>query len=276
VIGADSKGGEMAAHNHAGGCTACDDLLTSAEAANRAKDDFFLTLSHELRGPLNAITGWAHILRGRTATDELAMRALATIERNVEVQARLITDMLDVSQVISGKLRLVRSAVDLVALVNDSAASMRPSTDGRDILVETDSPVGPISGDPDRLRQVMHNLLHNAVKFTPEGGRITVRVGATASDVTIAVQDSGMGIRPDVLPHVFERFWQDAGSRVGGLGIGLAVVRHLVELHGGTVAAASEGENHGATFTVTLPGGAAPLFPIADLGAIPPQTDVVG
>ena len=234
-------------------CMACDELREESEAASRAKDDFFLTLSHELRGPLNAITGWVHVLRTR-ALDPLATRAVETIERNVRAQARLITDMLDISQVITGKLRLVHRSVDLAALVAESARSLGPSFDGREIRVETESTVGTISADPDRLRQVMDNLLHNAMKFTPEGGRITVRVVGNDTNVVIAVQDSGTGIRPDVLPHVFERFWQDESrTQVGGLGIGLAVVRHLVELHGGTVSAASEGESHGATFTVTLP-----------------------
>jgi signal transduction histidine kinase len=243
----------VAKHDHPR-CTACDELQEESEAASRAKDDFFLTLSHELRGPLNAITGWVHVLRTRALADPLAARAVETIERNVRAQARLITDMLDISQVITGKLRLVHRSVDLAALVTESAQSLGPSSDGREIRVETESTVGTISADPDRLRQVMDNLLHNALKFTPEGGRITVRVVGNATNVAIAVQDSGTGIRPDVLPHVFERFWQDESrTQVGGLGIGLAVVRHLVELHGGTVSAASEGENHGATFTVTLP-----------------------
>jgi len=249
-------------HNHDGGCVACDELLAreraalaAAEAANHAKDDFFLTLSHELRGPLNAITGWAAILRTRTAGDEMAKRAIMTIERNAWAQARLIKDMLEMSQVIGGKIRLVRRPVDLSVLIAESTATIRPVADGREIDVEGEPAVGIISADADRLRQVMENLLYNAIKFTPKGGRIAVRLGGDATSVTIAVKDTGTGIRADVLPHVFERFWQADGTseRVGGLGLGLAIVRHLVELHGGSVGAASEGENHGATFTVTLP-----------------------
>ena len=252
----------MAHHNHPGGCSACDELLArenaarvSAEAANRAKDNFFLTLSHELRGPLNAITCWAHILRTHGRLNETTKRAIETIERNAWAQARLIKDMFEMSQVIGGKIRLDRCPVDLAVLVAESAATVRPMASGRDIRIETDSPIGTISGDPDRLRQVIGNLLQNAIKFTPEGGRITVRLGATASFATIAVQDTGRGIGAEALPHVFDRFWQSGPTptHVEGLGLGLAIVRHLVELHGGTVAATSQGESHGATFTVTLP-----------------------
>jgi signal transduction histidine kinase len=250
-------------HNHSDPCVACDELVAheresraSAERANRAKDNFFLTLSHELRGPLNAIAGWTGILRTRVSSDSLAVRAIDTVERNLAAQSRLITDMLDMSYVVTGKIRLVHAPVDLAALVVKVAEATRPLANGREIRLEHDSMVGTISADADRLRQVTENLLHNALKFTPSGGHVVLRLARDADVVTMAVQDTGMGIRADALPHVFDRFWQDddaSSVQTKGLGLGLAIVRHLVELHGGTIRAASDGPNHGATFTVTLP-----------------------
>ncbi len=258
------RGAPLTGHNHPPGCVACDELLAresaariAAETANRAKDDFFLTLSHELRGPLNAILSWVYLLRSGKLDEATAARALETIERNAKAEGRLISDMLDVSRMIGGKIRLALCPVDLATLVAETVETVRPEIDKGDIHVEIDSShsIDTITADPDRLRQVMENLLLNAIKFTPKGGQITVRLGGDAQHVTIAVCDTGQGIRSQFLPHVFERFRQSdaASTRLGGLGLGLAVVEHLVELHGGAVNAASKGEGQGATFTVTLP-----------------------
>src|SRR5581483_3132940 len=223
----------------------------------RTKDDFFLSLSHELRGPLNAILNWVYLLRSGKLDAATAARALETIERNAKSEARLIGDMLDVSRMIGDKTRLALGPVDLSTLVAETVETVRPAIDESDIHVEIDSrqPIASITADPDRLRQVMENLLLNAIKFTPKGGQITVRLGSDAQYATIAVCDTGQGIRSEFLPHVFERFRQSDATptRLGGLGLGLAIVEHLVELHGGMVKAASAGEGKGATFTVTLP-----------------------
>lgn len=254
----------MAGHNHPPGCAACEELTAresiarlAAEAANHAKDDFFLTLSHELRGPLNAILSWVYLLRSGKLDEATAARALETIERNAKSEGRLIGDMLDVSRMIGAKIRLDLRPVNLATLVAETVETVRPAIDEGDIRVEIDSPhpIESITADPDRLRQVMENLLLNAVKFTPKGGQITVRLGHDAQHATIAVCDTGQGIRSDFLPHVFERFRQSetTTTRLGGLGLGLAIVEHLVELHGGAISATSKGEGEGATFTVTLP-----------------------
>ena len=254
----------MADHNHPAGCVACDELIArengariAAEDANRAKDEFFLTLSHELRGPLNAILSWVYLLRSGKLDEATTARALETIERNAKAEGRLISDMLDVSRMIGGKIRLALRPVDLATLIAETVETVRPEIDKGDIHVEIDSsqPVDRITADPDRLRQVMENLLLNAIKFTPNGGRITVRLRADSQYATIAVCDTGQGIHSDFLPHVFERFRQSdtTATRLGGLGLGLAIVEHLVELHGGAIRATSKGEGEGATFTVTLP-----------------------
>lgn len=254
----------MADHNHPTGCLACDELLArenaarvAADAANHAKDEFFLTLSHELRGPLNAILSWVYLLRSGKLDAAKTARALETIERNAKAEGRLISDMLDVSRIIGAKIRLALRPVDLATIVAESVETVRPEIDKGEIQVEVDAaePTHTISADPDRLRQVMENLLLNAIKFTPRGGHITVRLGHDAENATIDVRDTGQGIRSALLPHVFERFRQSdaTATRLGGLGLGLAVVEHLVELHGGAVRAASKGEGEGATFTVTLP-----------------------
>ena len=254
----------MADHNHPAGCAACDQLIAresaardTAESANHAKDDFFLTLSHELRGPLNAILSWVYLLRSGKLDDATAERALETIERNAKAEGRLISDMLDVSRMIGAKIRLARVPVNLATLVAESIETVRPAMNKGGVHVEIDSPhpIDSITADPDRLRQVMENLLLNAIKFTPKGGRITVQLGHDAQYATIAVSDTGQGIRSDFLPHVFERFRQSdaTATRLGGLGLGLAIVEHLVELHGGAIEATSKGEGKGATFTVTLP-----------------------
>jgi PAS domain S-box-containing protein len=231
---------------------------TEAEAASRAKDEFLATISHELRTPLNAILGWGRMLRKSKLNEENFNRGLDTIERNAKLQAQLIEDLLDVSRIISGKLRLTVMPVELSPIIEAAVDSLRPAADARDIRIQVllDSHAGLISGDPDRLQQVVWNLLSNAVKFTDKGGRVQVRLQRINSHVEIAVSDTGKGIAPEFLPYVFDRFRQadSSISRMhGGLGLGLAIVRHLVELHGGAVQAQSPGERMGATFTVQLP-----------------------
>ena len=229
-----------------------------AERANRLKDEFLATVSHELRNPLNAILGWAHMLRLGKLTPTNAERAVETIYRNAKSQAQLVADLLDVSRIISGKLRLDVRTVDLLYIVNAAIDSIRPTADAKSIRLQTmlDPAAAQISADADRLQQVVWNLLTNAVKFTPKGGRIHVKVQRIDSHVQIVVSDSGVGISKEFLPHVFDRFRQaDASStRIhGGLGLGLSIVHQLVDLHGGAVSVLSEGEGKGATFTVTLP-----------------------
>ena len=230
----------------------------SAEAANRLKDEFLATLSHELRTPLNAIMGWAHLLRTGSLDEATAARATETIDRNAKAQNQLINDILDVSRIITGKLHLTVQPLDPVAVVEGALDTVRPAAAAKQIQIEASlepSP-GTVSGDPDRLQQVVWNLLSNAIKFTPKGGRVQVRLRRGESHALIVVADSGPGISPEFLPHVFERFRQGDQSTTRshvGLGLGLAIVRHLVELHGGTVEASSGGEGQGATFSVRLP-----------------------
>ncbi len=227
------------------------------EEAARMKDIFFATLSHELRTPLTAIVGWVHILKEGQTDPAVVRRAVETIERNLNVQNTLIADLLDVSRIVSGKLDLEMAALDLPAVIRASADSARPTASANGIALDAViSPLSaPISGDPARLQQVVTNLLINALKFTPRGGRVVVRLAQQESKAVLTVADSGSGIRPEVLPFVFERFRQAsvADTRAGGLGLGLAIVKHIVEMHDGTVAAASPGVGQGATFTVTLP-----------------------
>jgi signal transduction histidine kinase len=230
----------------------------AAEAANRTKDEFLATLSHELRSPLNAILTWTRLLRSGQLDAERTGRALEAIERNTHLQVKLVDDLLDVSRIISGKMRLEVSLVELPGIVEAAIETLRPAADAKAIRVEVtfDPTVGPVYGDAGRLQQVVWNLLSNAVKFTPKGGRIAVRVRTLESVAQITVTDSGQGIDPAFLPHIFERFKQaDATSTRAetGLGLGLAIVRHLVELHGGTVEARSAGLGAGTTFTVRLP-----------------------
>ncbi|HVG21246.1 MAG TPA: PAS domain S-box protein, partial [Blastocatellia bacterium] len=229
-----------------------------AEEANRAKDEFLATVSHELRTPLNAIVGWAHMLRHNKFDEPTTERALETIERNSRSQARLIEDILDVSRIITGKLRLEVHPIDLTPVIEAAIDAVRPAADAKEIRLQTilDPRAGPVSGDPSRLQQVVWNLVSNAVKFTPRAGRIQVRLERVNSHVEIIVSDTGQGIAADLLPHIFDRFRQgdSSSTRVhGGLGLGLAIVRHLVELHGGTVQAWSPGDGRGATFAVKLP-----------------------
>jgi PAS domain S-box-containing protein len=229
-----------------------------AESANRLKDEFLATLSHELRTPLNAIIGWAHLLRTGTLDEATAARALETIDRNAKAQNQLINDILDVSRIITGKLHLTLQPVDPGAVMEAALDTVRPTAAAKQIHIEAslEPDAGTVSGDPDRLQQVVWNLLSNAIKFTPKGGKVEVRLRRVDSEALIVVADSGPGISPEFLPHVFERFRQGDASTTRshvGLGLGLAIVRHLVELHGGTVEASSEGEGKGSTFTVRLP-----------------------
>jgi signal transduction histidine kinase len=227
------------------------------EEAARMKDIFFATLSHELRTPLTAIVGWVHILKEGQTDPAVIQRAVETIERNLNVQNTLIADLLDVSRIVSGKLDLEMGALDLPELVRASVDSARPTATANGIALEVVlSPLSsPISGDPARLQQVVTNLLTNSLKFTPRGGRVEVRLAQVKTSAVLTVTDSGSGIRPDALPFVFERFRQAslADTKAGGLGLGLAIVKHIVELHHGTVTAASAGPGQGATFTVMLP-----------------------
>ena len=236
----------------------------AADSSNRIKDEFLAMLSHELRTPLNAILGWTQIAtaasRGRDeeAAKTTVRRAIEVIERNAMAQARLIDDLLDVSRVVSGKLDLNTEIVDLPALMVTVADGARPAAAAKslDLRLRLDAANAPVVGDAARLQQIVWNLISNAIKFTPKGGVIELAVERDASHVTLAVRDTGVGIEPDFLPHVFERFRQadtTTTRRFGGLGLGLAVVQYLVSAHGGTVAARSPGKGFGATFVVTLP-----------------------
>jgi PAS domain S-box-containing protein len=230
----------------------------SAEASNRLKDEFLATLSHELRTPLTAVLGWLSLLRSGKLDNATREQALATIERNANVQAQLIEDILDVSRIITGQLRLNVRPFDLSSVIDATIASMRPAAEAKQIQIETkiDQQASLAWGDSSRLQQVIWNLLSNAVKFTPRDGRITVRLERNASHTRIVVSDTGQGIGPDFLPYVFDRFRQADSTTTrthSGLGLGLAIVRHLIEMHGGHVRAESEGAGRGATFTLELP-----------------------
>ncbi|HEY9901368.1 MAG TPA: response regulator [Candidatus Sericytochromatia bacterium] len=230
---------------------------TAAEAANRLKDEFLATLSHELRSPLNAMLGWTRLLNSRKFDEATTTRAMQTIERSAKSQAQLVEDLLDVSRIIQGKLRLNVRPVELISAIESAIETVRPAAEAKEIRIQSvlDPSAGLVAGDFDRLQQVVWNLLSNGIKFTPKGGCVMVRLERVNSHVEITVTDTGKGIDPEFVPYVFERFRQadSTSTRVySGLGLGLAIVRHLVELHGGTVAAYSEGEGKGATFTVKL------------------------
>jgi PAS domain S-box-containing protein len=229
-----------------------------AERLVQSKDELLATVSHELRTPLNAIFGWARMLQSTVMDAAARERAVNAIVRNASVQARLVDDLLDLSRIVTGRLRLELTAVDLNAVVEAALETVRPMASAKDITLAAalDRSVGPLRGAPDRLQQVVWNLLTNAVKFTPPGGRVEVSVRPAATTVDIVVRDTGEGIAPDVLPHVFEPFRQEDSSSTrahGGLGLGLALVRQLVGLHRGQVHAESLGKGHGTTMTVTLP-----------------------
>jgi PAS domain S-box-containing protein len=236
-----------------------------AEAANRSKDEFLAVLSHELRTPLNAVLGWARILGTTHQNPEIVRRAVETIERNAQLQAQLIDDLLDVSRIIAGKLAIDAAPVDLAAVIDDAVQSVGTAAAAKGVTLSVDSAVlPPLVGDAARLQQVVWNLLSNALKFTPRGGRVTVRLRGGDDDAEIAVTDTGRGIEAKFLPHVFERFRQADSSTTrgeGGLGLGLAIVSHIVERHGGTVRADSGGPGTGATFTVRLPRRDPPSVP---------------
>src|ERR671926_240302 len=245
-------------------------LYREAQESSRLKDEFLATVSHELRTPLTAILGWAHMLRKGEFNDESARRALDTVERNARAQAQLIDDLLDVSRIVTGKLRIDVRPVDTNTFIEAAVEALRPAAEAKGVRLQKvlDTGTVTVSGDPVRLQQVVWNLLSNAIKFTPRGGRVQVRLERVNSHVEIAVSDTGQGIDAEFLPHVFDRFRQadmKTTRQHGGMGLGLAIVRHLVELHGGTVRAESGGEGRGATFTVLLP--VAPVFHAEEEGA---------
>ena len=252
-----------------------------SQEANRAKDEFLMTLSHELRTPMTAILGWARLLPALPPNDDTFREAVLAIGRSAQLQSRLIDDVLDVSRIVSGKLRLAMENVDVLRLLQSTIATVRPSAEAKRITLSTTvAPgLGTIVGDGTRLQQILWNLLSNAIKFTPKRGEVRVSARRTSSHVQFAVTDTGEGIDPGFLPHVFEPFRQaeNPSTRVhGGLGLGLSIVRYLAEAHGGTVAAESNGRGQGATFTVTLPIGAVavPSEPQAPMPAMMPFTAV--
>lgn len=232
-------------------------LRGEAEGANRIKDEFLATLSHELRTPLNAILGWATLMRQGKADENTVARALETIERNAKAQAQLIEDLLDVSRMISGKLRLNVEPIDLVSVIKAAVDVVHPAAQAKGIQLDLDLDfVDRLEADAHRLQQVVWNLLSNAVKFTNAGGRVRIKLARIESQARIAVSDTGEGIDPEFLPHIFEPFRQADGTstkRHGGLGLGLAIACRLVEMHGGTISAKSEGAGCGSTFTLSIP-----------------------
>lgn len=233
-------------------------LYQQAEESSRLKEEFLATISHELRTPLSAILGWARMLRMGTLSEENAVKALDTIERNARAQAQLVDDLLDVSRIVTGKLRMDVQPADPNSFIDAAVEAVRPAAEAKGVRVQKVIDTGAISipGDPVRLQQVVWNLLSNAIKFTPRGGRVQIRSERVNSHLEIVVSDTGQGIPADFLPHVFDRFRQadqKTSRQHGGMGLGLAIVRHLVEMHGGTVRAMSDGEGHGSTFTVALP-----------------------
>lgn len=229
-----------------------------AEAANRTKDEFLATLSHELRTPLTAILGWSHLLRSQRLNDAEVSRAIDTIERNAKSQSQLIDDLLDVSRIITGKLQIDRAPVDLGNVIEAAYDAVRPAAEAKEVsfVLSVERTRSIVVGDQNRLQQVFWNLFSNAVKFTPQGGEVHVSARVVDGQISVAVTDTGIGIRKDFLPFIFDRFRQADGSTTrehGGLGLGLAIVRHLITLHQGSVAVHSEGEGRGATFTIALP-----------------------
>jgi signal transduction histidine kinase len=245
-------------------------LYRQAEESSRLKEEFLATISHELRTPLSAILGWTRMLRLGQLSPENSSKALDTIERNARAQAQLVDDLLDVSRIITGKLRMDVRPADPNSFIDAAVEAVRPAADAKGVRVQKVVDTNPISipGDPVRLQQVVWNLLSNAIKFTPRGGRVQIRSERVNSHLEIIVSDTGQGITPDFLPHVFDRFRQadqKTSRQHGGMGLGLAIVRHLVEMHGGTVRANSDGEGKGATFTVMLP--ITPVYQVDSSGA---------
>jgi signal transduction histidine kinase len=230
--------------------------LAEAERANRAKDDFLAMVSHDLRSPLSAILGWTRMLRSGDCDEETRTRAIGIIERNAQAQRHLIDDLLDVSRILNGTLRLDLRPISLKELVEEAVDSLRPTAEANNVRVETKFDWGQVLGDAGRLEQVIWNLLSNAIKFTPEGGRVEIRLDNMFTYLRLTVSDTGEGIDPDFLPYIFDGFRQGGrGERFSrrGLGLGLAIVRYLIELHNGTVQAESRGHGRGAIFTVRLP-----------------------
>ena len=249
------------------------EMLVREREANRIKDEFLATLSHELRTPLNAILGWTKLVRAHAVPADAIDHALEKVERNAHVQSRLVEDLLEISRITTGKLRLEHRPFDLVAVTNTALDSIRATAQARGITIVRDYGAAslPTGGDPDRLQQVIWNLLSNAVKFTPSGGTVTISLSRTGATDRLVVRDTGIGIDESFLPNVFDTFRQADASTTrmhGGLGLGLSIVKRLVELHGGQVEAMSEGKGRGATFTVTLPVAATPR-PGVDMSASP-------
>jgi PAS domain S-box-containing protein len=236
--------------------------LEMRETADRSpaqpalRDEFLAALSHELRTPLTAIVGWATLLRTGNLDEKGRERALETIERNARVEAQLTSDILDVARIVTGKMHVEIQNVDAAKVVESAVETVRPTAEGKGVAVTLAAEgATDVAADPDRLQQVVGNLLANAIKFTPSGGEVCVRVASSAQDVVIEIRDTGEGIAPEILPHVFERLRQGGGQgyRKGGLGLGLAIVSHIVALHAGQVRADSAGQGQGSTFTVHLP-----------------------
>ena len=232
--------------------------LADAHEANQLKDEFLATLSHELRTPLNAILGWIEVLERNDLSPSRVRHAIDVVKRNARLQAQLIEDILDVSRIISGKLEVETQALSLGALIESTLSGLLPSASLKGIEVTRDIPddLPPIEGDPKRLQQVLGNVIANAIKFTPEGGQVRVQCAVSDDRLVTDIRDSGVGIPPELMPHIFDRFWQgDSRStrRYGGLGLGLAIARHLIELHGGDIFAHSEGVGQGTTFRIRLP-----------------------
>jgi len=251
-----------------------------AERANRLKDDFVAMVSHELRTPLNAILGWTDLMLKNRDDASLAARGLEIVARNTRLQTQLISDLLDVSRIVSGKLRLDMQSVHLASVIEGAIETVEPAAEAKGIVIDPqlDTTIGPMAGDPARLQQVVWNLLSNALKFTAKGGRVRVILRRIGSQAEMVVEDTGVGIRPDFLPYVFDRFQQADASRTrrfGGLGLGLSIVKNLVQFHGGTVRAESDGDGRGARFTIALPLAAPPVLLEAALAPTEAITDRV-
>ena len=247
-------------------------LNSAVDEAVCVKEDFLATLSHELRTPLNAMLGWLQLLRVHIEEPVERAHALEVLERNAHAQLHIVADLLDASRIVTGKMQLVFEQVDLAEVVRHAGETLAPTARAKDVSLraEFDEIRGPMYADRARLQQVIWNLVNNAVKFTPPGGEVTLRLRTSGRTVELEVSDTGIGIEPDVLPHIFERFRQgDTGltRAYGGLGLGLAIVRHLVELHGGSVTARSAGRDRGATFSVRLPFRPAPAASAWDAAA---------